>query len=201
MRQTRLATVVLLIACALQVSATVVVPLDFAELVGASDTIAHVRVIDLRAAVLAGRTDTVVTAAVSSYVKGGPGEHVTFLIPGGEIGRYRTVVVGAPVLQNGDEIVVFLRRGASGLSTVVGFSQGVLHVSRQAVDGMPMVLSPPVLRDPERDQRVVRGETPGRFIRLERFLQEVRSAMAVEGARQPALPARHAAAGRVPGGR
>ena len=91
-------------------SATVLVPADFSEMVGGSQIIAYARVVDVRPEWAEGRRsiDSVVTADVVSYLKGGPEETITFKVPGGRLGRYRSVVVGAPVFARGDEAVLFL---------------------------------------------------------------------------------------------
>lgn len=167
-------------------AATVVLPLDFTELVAAADVIVHGRVSDTRAAIIGGRTDTVVTLASLAALKGDPGAHVTFRVPGGQVGRYRTVVAGGPVLREGDEIVAFLGRSDEGLPHLVGFTQGVVRVVRQSVDGVRMVLAPPALRSPGPSRRVVRGETPQRFVTLASFLDDVRrtASASPEAARQ-----------------
>ena len=187
MSRTPLVALGLLVVGTLQAAATVLLPLDFAELVGQADSITLSRVIDVRAVLVDGRAYSVVTAVVATAVKGPATEHVTFQVPGGDVGRYRTVVVGAPVLREGDEVVLFLRDRGQGLPIVVGFSQGVIRVLRQAVDDEPAVIAPPMARDPSRDERVVRGGSPGRWVRLDAFLDDVR-ALAAAGAAAPARP-------------
>lgn len=155
-------------------AATVLLPLDLTELVTAADVIVHGRVSDTRVALIDGRTETVVTLAATTALKGDPGAHVTFRVPGGQIGRYRTVVAGGPVLRDGDEIVAFLGRHDGGARHLVGFTQGVVRVVRQSMDGTRMVLAPPALRSPGQTQRVVRGEAPRRFVTLASFVEDVR---------------------------
>ena len=96
-------------------SATVLVPAEFSEIVGGSQIIAYARVVDVRPEWADGRRwiDSVVTAEVVSYLKGGSEETITFKVPGGRLGRYRSVVVGAPVFARGDEAVLFLKSNAS----------------------------------------------------------------------------------------
>src|SRR6476620_8508633 len=91
--------------------ATVLVPAEFREVVQGSELIAYGRVVDTQAQWADGRTrvDTVVTVDVASWLKGGADATVTFKVPGGEMGRYRSVMVGAPVFQRGDEAVLFLK--------------------------------------------------------------------------------------------
>ena len=114
--------------------ATVVLPADFAELVSGSQLIVRGRVASVRAQDVDGRRsiETIVTVTVADALKGRPGEMVTFRIPGGEIGRYRRVMVGAPQFAAGDEVVVFLRGSPPALPTVFGLSQGLYRVARGA---------------------------------------------------------------------
>ncbi len=92
-------------------SATVLVPAEFSEIVGGSEIIAYARIVDVRPEWADGRRwiDSVVTAEVVSYMKGGSGETISFKVPGGRLGRYRSVVVGAPVFARGDEAMLFLK--------------------------------------------------------------------------------------------
>jgi hypothetical protein len=53
---------------------------------------------------------------------------VDFAVPGGVLGPYRQVVSGAPRLAEGSEYVLFLWAGSSGLTQLVGLSQGVLSL-------------------------------------------------------------------------
>ena len=130
-------------------SATVLVPAEFSEIVGGSEIIVYARVVDVRPEWADGRRwiDSVVTADVVSYLKGGSEETITFKVPGGRLGRYRSVVVGAPVFARGDEAVLFLKsNGAQGerLPDVFGLNQGVFRVRVDARTGQKMVVPPPV---------------------------------------------------------
>src|SRR5437868_4285563 len=91
--------------------ATVVVPIEFRELVAAAPVIVHGQVVGVRAGWVDGRrsVETFVTVAASDYLKGNLGDSITFRVPGGQIGRYRTVFVGAPEFKEGDEVVLFLK--------------------------------------------------------------------------------------------
>ena len=66
--------------------ATVLVPAEFSEIVGGSEIIAYARIVDVRPEWADGRRwiDSVVTAEVVTYLKGGPDETITFNVPGGQ---------------------------------------------------------------------------------------------------------------------
>jgi hypothetical protein len=184
-----------LMAAAVPSSSTVVAPLDLAELVAGARTIVYGRVMRTQAVVVDGRTETTVSLGVPAYFKGDGGREVVFRVPGGQIGRYRTVVVGAPVLQPGDEVVVFLRGDRAAMPVIVGFSQGVLRVVRPAPGATPMVLAPPFARDGGA-QGVKRGTGARRFVPLADFAADVR-AMAADIEDGTARNGRVPAIGRV----
>ena len=51
-------------------------------------------------------------------------------VPGGIAGGIRQMVAGAPVLRAGQEYILFLWTGRSGLAQVIGMSQGLFAVER-----------------------------------------------------------------------
>ncbi len=59
---------------------------------------------------------------------------VDVAVPGGVAGGLRQVVEGAPVLRAGREYVLFLWTGRSGLTQLMGMSQGLFSVERMAGD-------------------------------------------------------------------
>src|SRR6185295_11735943 len=101
----RILTLLVMLMVAPTIRATVLLPAEFREIVSGSQVIVYGRVADVRAEWMDGRRriDTLVTVQAGTYLKGGPGETVTFRVPGGQIGRYKNVLVGAPEFQPGDE--------------------------------------------------------------------------------------------------
>ena len=63
-------------------------------------------------------------------------------VPGGTAGGLRQIVSGAPQLNPGQEYVLFLWTSPSGLTQVIGLSQGLFAVQRDAA-GNPAVARPP----------------------------------------------------------
>jgi len=193
----RLAAVLLaslVVALGPPAAATIVVALDLAQLVEGADTVAYGRVVDVFTVRVDGRySETLVTLAPSAVLKGQANGDIVFRVPGGEMGRYRTVVVGAPVLHVNDEVVVFLAGQPPRVPHVVGFSQGVLPIMRDDAR-RPIVLAPPVA-DRRGGQPVARGGAPTRVMLLSAFADDVRAM--VEGRpRRERLPP---AASRRPG--
>jgi len=56
-------------------------------------------------------------------------------VPGGVAGGIRQIVTGAPELKPGQEYVLFLWTGRSGLTQVIGLSQGLFKVSEESSGG------------------------------------------------------------------
>jgi len=161
------------------VRATVLVPIEFRELVTVASVIVHGRVTGVQGEWTDGRrgVETLVTVAASEYLKGDLGATFTIHIPGGRLGRYRTVFVGAPEFRAGDEVVLFLRA-----NRIIGLSQGAFRVTPDAKSGQPMVVSPIVMSiDPSTPERVVRGDSRRKPVGLDLFRDLVRQVLAGGG--------------------
>ncbi len=174
MQRTGVSLVLLAAASAVGVSATVLVPADLGDLVMSAQSVVYGRVIAVRAVRSDERgTETLVTLDVGGYLKGRGGREVVFRVPGGELGRYRTIVVGAPSFREGDEVVCFLKGQAPEIPTLAGFNQGALRVYADAA-GVRRVLAPPVRQ--AQPAPVVRGEGYRRLVTLEQFTVQVQEA-------------------------
>jgi hypothetical protein len=151
----------------------VVVPAEFSEMVTMSDLVVHGRVIGIHAQLVGDRRtiESVVSVAVIDALKGQPGEIVHFRVPGGQIGRYRRFMVGAPEFAPGEEVVLFLRGRPPGVPFPFGLSQGVYRVVREA-DGRSVVTPPTVAAAAG---RVVRGDPSRRPVELPVFVRNVRA--------------------------
>ena len=120
--------------CSTSLDAMVVVPAEFNEMVSASQTIVQGRILDVRPYETAGRRtiESLVTVQVVNAIKGQPGATAYFKLPGGQVGRYRRVMVGVPQLSQGDEVVLFLKGSTPAVPMPFGLTQGVYRVSRDA---------------------------------------------------------------------
>jgi hypothetical protein len=83
-----------------------------------------------------GEVETAVTIVVDATLKGEPVRVVSMRLPGGLIGRYRSVMVGAPRLSVGDRGVFFLALAW----WPVGLASGVYRITSGAAG--PEVLPP-----------------------------------------------------------
>jgi hypothetical protein len=159
--------------------ATVIVPAEFREVVTGSELIAYGRVIDVHPEWADGRRriDSVVTIDVMSWFKGGSDSTLSFVVPGGEIGRYRHVMIGAPVFKTGDEAVLFLKTEGAALPYVFGLNQGVFRV-RADERGVRKVTSPVLLAASTDPETVRRGAVTRQPMALDAFGTQIRSVMA-----------------------
>jgi hypothetical protein len=119
------------VALAAPAQATALVPVDVAGLSREALAIARGRVtaVDARWTEGRRRVETLVTLDVEVWLKGSLGTSVEFKVPGGQIGPYRSVVIGAPSFVVGQRVVVFLGARAPGIPYVLGLSQGVFRLS------------------------------------------------------------------------
>jgi len=170
----RVVFVAFLVALSSRADATVLVGADLGELAHDAVAIARGRVVAVDPQWTDGRQsiETIVTLDVETYLKGSLGSSVQFRVPGGVLGRYRSVVVGAPTFEVNDRVVVFLGARGPMVPYVVGFSQGVYRV----VPGSSgWVVTPPAMLPVAVRTKVVRGDTTRRPLPLGDFEQRVRA--------------------------
>lgn len=151
--------------------ATVIVPADLGELSHDARAIVRGRVVGVDGRWTDDRRtiETIVTLDVERYLKGSLGQTLQFRVPGGELGRYRNIVVGAPEFQVDQHVVVFL--GASGpmIPFIVGFNQGVYRVVRDPDGAGWMVTPPAAIPALSASTRIVRGDPQRRPMALADF--------------------------------
>ncbi len=159
-------------------SATTLAPVDFAQLVTGARAVVYGRITDVRTVRDDGRrtVETHVTLEARDYYKGNLGPIVTFMVPGGALGRYRTVYVGAPRFRAGDDVVLFLNAQGPALPWVSGLSQGVFRV-RRTDQGEPLVTPPPLDAHVTTGtaSAIVRGDPARRPLPLAAFARAVRA--------------------------
>ncbi len=69
---------------------------------------------------------------VAERWKGPEGSTLDVVVPGGVAGALRQTISGAPRLTPGSEYLLFLWTGTSGLTHVMGLSQGVFSINKNA---------------------------------------------------------------------
>src|SRR5436190_2975675 len=115
-------------------SATVYMPTDLRDLSRDAVAIVRGRIIAVDAQWTDGRRsiETIVTLDPETYLKGSLGQDVQFRVPGGSLGRFRSVVVGAPNFSVGQRVIVFLGSRGPSVPYVLGMSQGVFRLNQSA---------------------------------------------------------------------
>ena len=164
----------LLVVCASgTLSATTLVPADFAQMARESELIVRGTVVQVDGQRIGGRQtiESLITLRVSDTIKGTAVEETVFRVPGGKVGPYRRVTVGAPQFSPGDEVILFLKGRAPAIAMPYGLSQGVYRVSRTA--GTPVV-TPAVVTGLG---RVTRGDPARRPIDPQAFTRQVQAAL------------------------
>jgi hypothetical protein len=78
---------------------------------------------------------TACTVAVTERWKGQAGTRVQVWIPGGTARGLVQTFTGTPKFTDGDEYVLFLWAGRSGLNQVIGLSQGVFDLKPTGISG------------------------------------------------------------------
>ena len=179
----RICCVIALLLClVIPVGATVILPAEFREIVAGSEVIVHGRVIDVRAEWVDGgtRIESLVTIQPSTFYRGSPAASITFRTPGGQVGRYKSVTVGAPEFQRGEEAVLFLHGAGPAIPSVFGLNQGVFRV-RVDTRGQRTVILPALMARGVAPETVVRGARERRLLSLDQFGAQVRSVLQQQG--------------------
>lgn len=148
---------------------------EFREVVSEASTIVRGRVTDVRALRSpAGDVESAVTIAVETVLKGEADRFVTMHVPGGVIGRYRTVMVGAPVMRPGEQAVFFLKSAPGNTLRPVGLVQGVYRVT--ASPGSIGMVHAPVVPgvNTASSGRVIRGDVRRKALPVAEFESLVR---------------------------
>jgi hypothetical protein len=170
---TRLAVFLLALGSAIPAQAVVVAPMTFEELVGEATAVVYARVAEVRGRWTADRRtiESVVTVQALRYLKGNLGDQIAIRLPGGEAGGFVNVIPGAPVLREGDLVVLFLGARGPAILTPVGLTQGVFRVIVDAREGTALVTPPPLKASAV--GRVVRGAADRRALTVDAFAAEV----------------------------
>jgi len=170
-----------LIMCTAPVAlaATVLLPAEFREIVAGSDVIVYGRVsaTEVRWSDDRKHVDTLVTLQAGTFLKGSAEGPLIFKVPGGTIGRYMNVTIGAPTFNVGDEAVFFLSTRGREMPAIFGFNQGVFRVSTDPSTHRRIVM-PPLLSRGEAAETVQRGDPARKPLPLEAFGAQVQSLVA-----------------------
>jgi hypothetical protein len=173
----KLLTCVALIAAAQTAAATTLIPADLGELSRDAIAIARGRVVSVDARWTEDRRtiETLVTLEVANYLKGDLGSTLQFHVPGGQLGRFRSIVVGAPEFTEDEQVIVFLGARGPSIPHLVGFSQGVYRVVPAAGNAGWIVTPPALLPSTSGTRAIMRGDPARTPLALAEFEQRVRA--------------------------
>jgi hypothetical protein len=126
---------IVLLAVAACLPAATLERLSMDDMISQSSTIVRARVTSSQAAFRgpAGRGGMIYTWYTLQIVerwKGASGGQMQVAVPGGNVQGLRQTIPGAPVLQNGQEYVLFIWTSRSGLPQIIGLAQGLFDVRR-----------------------------------------------------------------------
>lgn len=175
---------VLLVLTGLPAAGTVLVPAELSELSRSAALVVRGKVVSTSTRWADGRrrVETIVTVSVEEALKGDVAGTVSFKVPGGDIGRYRSVMVGAPTFRAGEEVVLFLGARPPAMPYLLGLGQGVYRLQRDARSGRASVVSPALFAGQNGTVKVRRGDLRRRQMSFDEFADAVREAVA-DGAR------------------
>ena len=176
-----LAVVVAVVAARASIVATEIVPMDFREAVAAASLIVRGHVTDVRGVADPAGVSTVATVAVDRVLKGQADDFISVRVPGGTIGRYRYVFVGAPTFSVSEQAVFLLKRGPDNALRPVGLTQGIYEIRGLPGSGQPVVAPPLVAPETASAGHVVRGDARRKLMPLAEFESLVRLVMAGQG--------------------
>ncbi|MEP7305496.1 MAG: hypothetical protein ABJA98_08275 [Acidobacteriota bacterium] len=156
-------------------NATTLVPADVGELARDAGAIVRGRVTETAVQWTADRRsiETVVTMETEASLKGSLGASVQFVVPGGSLGRYRRILVGAPEFSVGQRVVVFLGWRGPSFPYLLGLGQGVYRVEADRDRGW-LVTPPAILPTGSSTVGIIRGDPARRPMPLAEFEQRVR---------------------------
>jgi hypothetical protein len=111
--------------------ATTLEQLSLASMIQKSTTVVRATVTATGTTLRGSTLYTTYTAKVSETWKGASSQQLTFAVPGGITAAMRQTYAGAPDLTDGQEYVLFLWTSRTGLTQIIGLSQGLFGVVTQ----------------------------------------------------------------------
>jgi hypothetical protein len=126
----------LCLSLAVAAAATTLEQLSMASMVAQSTSIVRARITSSSAGRRGSAIYTYYGLDVLETLKASAQEPSEVAVPGGTMGTVRQTVAGAPKLESGQEYVLFLWTSPSGLTQVIGLTQGVFRVFDNAGQAM-----------------------------------------------------------------
>jgi hypothetical protein len=178
----RVALCVCLLAYALPLPASTLEKLSLDDMILKSTAIVRGRVVGSQAAFHNSLIYTHFKIQVAKRWKGPDGAVLDVAVPGGSARNLRQSFAGAPQLSPGAEYLFFLWTGSSGITHLIGLSQGVLDLAKDA-DGN-IIVAREAIGEPMLDPKTGRAVTDTAVhMRLREMSDRIERTLA-RGARQ-----------------
>jgi hypothetical protein len=126
------AVVLVMLLAAVPATATVVVPVAEADLVGQSAAVVIGRVNAIESHADSGRIYTNITLAIDETLKGDSVPTLTVRLLGGQVGDHAAWVEGNPQFRRGERVLVFVTAHRDGTARVAHLYQGKFSIVRDA---------------------------------------------------------------------
>ena len=121
------------------------------DMVAQSTSIIRAKVTGSRSQAIGHDVYTYYQIQITDTLKAGATVVKEVAVPGGVAGNIRQIAIGSPVLNIGGDYVIFVWTGKSGMSQVIGLSQGLFAVGTNSA-GLT-VLSRPAISDQMLDRQ------------------------------------------------
>ncbi|HEV1284715.1 MAG TPA: hypothetical protein VNU44_05370 [Bryobacteraceae bacterium] len=125
--------------------ATTLLKMSMNDLITQSTAIVRARITGSRSAAIGRDIYTYYQLQVSETLKQGAILPAEVAVPGGVYGNLRQIGIGSPLLTQGQEYVLFLWTSRSGMTQVIGLSQGMFNLKQDASGDT--VLNRPAIAD------------------------------------------------------
>jgi hypothetical protein len=133
------------VAFLVPIGATTLLKMSMNDLITQSTHIVRARITGSRSAAMGQDIYTYYQLQVSETLKQGAILPAEVAVPGGVYGNLRQIGIGSPVLTQGQEYVLFLWTSRSGMTQVIGLSQGMFSLKQDASGNA--VLNRPAIAD------------------------------------------------------
>lgn len=111
------------------VDATTLLKMSMSDLITQSTAIVRAKIGKTRSAAIGPNIYTLYEIQVSDTLKQGAILPAEVAVPGGVVGNLRQIGIGSPELVPGQEYVLFLWTGRSGMTQLIGLSQGLFKMT------------------------------------------------------------------------
>jgi len=125
--------------------ATTLLKMSMNELILQSSSIVRAKITGSRTVAVGKDIFTYYQLQVSDTLKKGAILPAEFAVPGGTYGSFRQFGIGSPVFTDGQEYVLFLWTSRSGMTQVIGLTQGMFNLTRDSSGAT--VLNRPAIAD------------------------------------------------------